>query len=414
MELKTHLRDEIDWELPFPPEEYALRRKRVRVAMAKAGVDVLMLCRFPDMNWLTGYDMILNHLRNPATLVVRADSDDTLFFDAAAHTTIVSLVPEIRDVVFFDHGPMAEPADFSIMADELDARGLAGGTIGLQFWGWGPHPSVVEALAERLRAKGANVVDASLLVETQRLYKSPREQEVMRQAATMGDNALDAARAAMVPGMRETEIEAVMTASLMEQGCNYPAIHTMVGSGVRSGTHHSAPTHRRVKEGDLVSIDFCPALHRYHVNTCRTFSIGKADDRWIDVMEKAAGSIDAILENIKIGDPLPRVDEIARAYIDKVGLMDKAWWIGGYPMGISFPPDWTGAYWNHWEEETFGPTPEKPTIQPGLVFNYENQFDVWDGWPGGTGCNFIESIIVTEDGPELLSRLPRTILPSGG
>ncbi|MGY8995537.1 MAG: M24 family metallopeptidase, partial [Alphaproteobacteria bacterium] len=245
MELKTHLRDEIDWELPFPPEEYALRRKRVRVAMAKAGVDVLMLCRFPDMNWLTGYDMILNHLRNPATLVVRADSDDTLFFDAAAHTTIVSLVPEIRDVVFFDHGPMAEPADFSIMADELDARGLAGGTIGLQFWGWGPHPSVVEALAERLRAKGANVVDASLLVETQRLYKSPREQEVMRQAATMGDNALDAARAAMVPGMRETEIEAVMTASLMEQGCNYPTIHTMVGSGVRSGTHHSAPTHRR-------------------------------------------------------------------------------------------------------------------------------------------------------------------------
>ena len=137
MDLKTYLRDEIDWELPFPAEEYADRRKRVRAAMAKAGVDVLMLCRFPDMNWLTGYDMILPHLRNPATLVVRADSDETLFFDAAAHATIVALVPEIRDAVFFDHGPMAEPADFEIMASELAARGLAGGTIGLQFWGWG-------------------------------------------------------------------------------------------------------------------------------------------------------------------------------------------------------------------------------------------------------------------------------------
>ena len=62
------------------------------------------------------------------------------------------------------------------------------------------------------------MVDASLLVETQRLYKSPREQEVMRQAAAMGDTALEAARAAMAPGMMETEIEAVMTASLMEQG----------------------------------------------------------------------------------------------------------------------------------------------------------------------------------------------------
>ena len=414
MGLKTHLRDEIDWDLPFPAEEYAGRRQLVRAAMAKAGVDVLLLCRFPDMNWLTGYDMILNHLRNPATLVVRADSDDTLFFDAAAHTTIVSLVPEIRDVVFFDHGPMADPADFDIITNELAARGLAGGTVGLQFWGWGPHPSVIEALAEKLRAKGANVVDASLLVETERVYKSPREQEVVRRAAAMGDTALEAARAAMAPGMMETEIEAVMAASMIAQGCNYPAILTMVGSGVRSGTHHSAPTHRRVKEGDLVSIDFCPSLHRYHVNTCRTFSIGKADDRWIDVMEKAAGSIDAILENIKVGDPLPRVDEVAHAHIEKVGLMDKAWWIGGYPLGISFPPDWTGAYWNHWEEETFGPTPEQLTVQPGLVFNYENQFDVWEGWPGGTGCNFIESFIVTEDGPELLSRLPRTILPSRG
>ncbi|MEX0809075.1 MAG: Xaa-Pro peptidase family protein [Dongiaceae bacterium] len=414
MDLKTHLRDEIDWDLPFPAEEYADRRQRTRAAMAKAGVDVLLLCRFPDMNWLTGYDMILNHLRNPATLVVRADSDDTLFFDAAAHTTIVSLVPEIRDAVFFDHGPMADAEDFDIITNELAARGLVGGTIGLQFWGWGPHPSVIAALAEKLRAKGANVVDASLLVETQRLYKSPREQDIVRQAAAKGDNALEAARAAMAPGMMETEIEAVLIASLMAQGCNYPAIHTMVGSGVRSGTHHSAPTHRRVKVGDLVSIDFCPSLHRYHVNTCRTFSIGKADDRWIDVMEKAAGSIDAILENIKVGDPLPRVDEVAHAHIEKVGLMDKAWWIGGYPLGISFPPDWTGAYWNHWEEETFGPTPEQLTVQPGLVFNYENQFDVWEGWPGGTGCNFIESFIVTEDGPELLSRLPRTILSSEG
>ena len=80
MELKTYLREQIDWEQPFPPEEYAARRKCVRDAMSKAGIDVLLLCRLPDINWLTGYDMIWNHLRNSTNLLIRADSDDTLFF----------------------------------------------------------------------------------------------------------------------------------------------------------------------------------------------------------------------------------------------------------------------------------------------------------------------------------------------
>lgn len=413
MELKTHLREQIDWKPPFPPEEYAERRKKVRGAMSDAGVDLLLLCRLPDVNWLTGYDMILNHLRNSMTLVVRADSDDTLFFDAAAHTTLLSLLPEIRDAAIFDHDPMASAGDFDVLADELAARGLTGGTIGLQFWGWGPTPSVIETLAGKLRGKGARVVDASLLVETQRLYKSPREVEVMRQAAAAADNALEAARTAMKPGMTETAIEAVLVASLMEQGCNYPAIHTMVALGVRSGTHHSPPIQRKAKDGDLVHIDVCGSLHRYHVNTCRTYSIGKADNRWLDVMERASGSIDAIIEHVKLGDPLPRVDEVAKEHIRKVGLQEYAWWIGGYPLGISFPPDWTGAYWVHWNEEVFGPTADQIAIKPGLVFNYENQFDIWEGWPGGTGCNFIETFLVTDDGPELLSRLPRTIRSNG-
>ena len=115
---------------------------------------------------------------------------------------------------------------------------------------------MVEALTAKLEAKGAKTLDSSLLVEEIRVVKSPREVAVMREAAAMADTALEAVRAQMCPGMSETEIEGVLIGSLMSQGCNYPAIHTMVGSGIRSGTHHSAPTHRKVREGDLVHFDF--------------------------------------------------------------------------------------------------------------------------------------------------------------
>ena len=32
-----------------------------------------------------------------------------------------------------------------------------------------------------------------------------------------------------------------------------------------------------------------------------------------------------------------------------------------------------------------------------MVFNLENQFDVYDDWPGGSGCAYIETFLVTEN-----------------
>jgi len=407
--MKTYLRDQIDWEQPFPPEEYAERRAKVRAAMAEAGLDALYVIRRTDLKYLVDYDQIWDTPRMSTGLLIRADTDDTLFFDTSVHTTIISLLPEIKDAVIFGESELGSPSDLDTIVDTLAARGLVKGTIGLQHWGYGIHVSMVEALAAKLEAVGAKTVDASLLVEEIRVVKSPREVAVMLEAAAMADTALEAVRAQMHPGMSETQIEGVLIGSLMSQGCNYPALHTMVGSGIRSGTHHSAPTHRKVREGDLVHFDFCASLHRYHANLCRTLAVGKADDRWLALMEKSAGCADRILEEIMLGDPFTKVDEVGNAYVDEMGLRDKAWWIGGYSFGISFPPDWTGAHWLHWNKEEFGPTGSKRTVEPGVIFNFENQFDVWEDWPGGTGCAWIESFLVTENGLELMSKLPRTI-----
>jgi Xaa-Pro aminopeptidase len=409
MEIKPYLRDQIDWEQPFPPEEYAARRAKVRVAMAEAGLDGLYVVRRADLKYLVDYDQIWDPLRGATGLFLRGDNDDTLFFDNSVHTTLVSLLLEIKDAVIFGASELGSSSDLDTIADTLAGRGLATGTIGLQFWGYGMQFSVVEALSEKLKAKGAETADVSLMIEEIRIVKSPREMVVMRQGFEIMDNALEVTRKAMHPGMMETQIEGVLIGSLMEQGCNYPALNTMLGSGVRSGAHHSPPTHRKVKQGDLVHFDVCASLHRYHANICRTLSVGKADERWLALMEKSAGCVDRILAEVKLGDPLTRVDEIGNAYVDEVGLRDKAWWIGGYSFGISMVPDWTGAHWLHRTEETFGPTCAKRVVEPGIIFNFENQFDVWEDWPGGTGCAWIECFMVTENGLELMSQLPRTI-----
>ena len=56
----------------------------------------------------------------------------------------------------------------------------------------------------------------------------------------------------------------------------------------------------------------------------------------------------------------------------------------------------------------WGPPFFCPTRRP--FFNFENQFDVWEDWPGGSGVAYIETFQVTETGLEVMSNLPRTLV----
>jgi Xaa-Pro aminopeptidase len=122
-------------------------------------------------------------------------------------------------------------------------------------------------------------------------------------------------------------------------------------------------------------------------------------------MDKSAGCIDAIVEAIRPGDMYGKVQEVADAYIDSVGLRQYVWYVGGYSLGIAVPPDWVGAH----RPQATDATPDRP-LEAGMVFNFENQFDVWEDWPGGSGAAYIETFLMTDDGLEVLSRLPRNLV----
>jgi len=73
--------------------------------------------------------------------------------------------------------------------------------------------------------------------------------------------------------------------------------------------------------------------------------------------------------------------------------------IGGYEMGIAFPPDWVGNFiYDVSSEENID-----RSFEPGTVVNYENQFFL----PRQVGLYFmIESIAFGADDAHLLSNVP--------
>ncbi len=401
--MQQYLREQVDWSQAFSEREYAERVGKVRAALAADGLDAIYVTHPANLTYLTGYDMIWNHLRSLTGVLIRADSDTTVFFDERAHTTIVFTTPEIREIVWLDDSSYVESID--VIARELAACGLGKAAIGIEKWGYSPHASVVDALEQRIQSLGAKVVDASFLVEEIRFVKSPLEVAHVRKASTSADEAMAAARDAMRPGITETELEGVIMGTMMKAGGGYPGIRTMIGSGPRAGTHHSPPMRRQVNPGDLVFIDFCGCYDRYHVNLNRTFALGEPDPRWTKLMDESAGCIDAIVAEIAPGDPLSKADEIGNAYIDAAGLRRYVWWVGGYSLGIAQPPDWCGRHWLKPHEEAAA-----RNFEPGVVVNFENQFDVWENWPGGSGAAYIDTLLMTESGLEVLSMLPRNLV----
>ena len=405
--MKEYLRQQVDWQQPFPPAEYARRRTQVRGALIGAQLDALYVTTPADLTWLTGYDMIYYNLGTLTGCLVRADRDEMVFFDSVKHVSIVSTSPEVPEVVYLDQAVPSASASprIDVIINEIHARGLGASRIGLQMWGYSPHASEMKTFNGMLTARGAKTVDAWQLIEEIRMVKSPLEVLHIRKAAEIADAAMIAARDAIAPGVLETSLEAELMSTMMSAGGGYPAIRSMIGSGPRSGTHHSPPVRRPIEQGDLVFVDFCASYDRYHVNVNRTFSLGQPDPRWVELMDKSAGCIDAVISQAKLGEPLSSVDALAQRYTDEAGLREYVWWVGGYSLGIAVPPDWCG---NHWLSPRFGMSDR--ALEPGMVFNLENQFDVWEDWPGGSGCAYIESLLVTENGVEVLSKLPRTLV----
>ena len=177
--MRQDIRDQIDWEQPFPPEEYAERRRKVREAMARAGIDGLLVTGAADVNYLTGYDQIWHAYVNIIGPFLRADDEAMLFFDNDGHIVLQSTTPDLGEAVVLPRGSGASYVP--LIAAAIHDRGWAKGRIALQPWCYGTHPSLLEAIGARLTDFGAGeIADGSTLVEDVRLLKSPREVAVIR------------------------------------------------------------------------------------------------------------------------------------------------------------------------------------------------------------------------------------------
>jgi Xaa-Pro aminopeptidase len=232
-----------------------------------------------------------------------------------------------------------------------------------------------------------------------RWVKSPQEMAYIEQAARIADIGLSAAREALVPGGTELEVYGEMVRAMARAGGENPGITLPVLSGPKANCGHALASRKKIVAGEQVNIDVCGVYNRYHCNAARSFFIGEPPAEVLEHYAKAAGALE-VLEGILRPDlTVGELVTTLKAYYEEAGIWSDASWVGGYEMGIAFPPDWVGNFVYEMSD-----TASKRAFEAGTAVNFESVFY----GPRMAGLTYlIDSLIFKAETAELASRLPR-------
>lgn len=390
-------------EAPFAAEEFAARLDRLRAKMQACRIDMLYLMAPESMYYLSGYQAEWYQAQSPAqwpassAVAVHVDHDRYLLFDSEREAVLTRVFTRAKDVRYFPRDALRGSVDFVVA--ELEREGWLDGTIGMEFWSYRPNRAISERLEAAFRAAGAGVVDGTALLREVRHVKSPAEMACLEEAARIANIGMSAARATIAADVTELEVYGEIVRAMARAGGENPGITMPVLSGTKTNALHALATRRRMRRGELVTVDVAGVFKRYHVNIARTFSLGEPSAEVRSLSRCAAASMELIRSILRPRLPLQEFNAVVRDYFHRHGLWERRGWIGGYELGIAFPPDWVG----HFVYDTASETDDGRAFEPNTAVNYENQFFM----PRHQGQYFtIESLLFEHERVRMLSELP--------
>ena len=350
--------------------------------------------RYTTQTWIGG---ALGDKMTRYALLTR--SGEPLLWDfgsAAKHHQLYCpwLVPEnckagmlgLRGAIAPDVGLMASAV--REIKQLLTDQGLDGQPVGVD---------IIELpfLAE-MKRQGLTVVDAQQLMLDARQIKSADEIMLLTQAAAMVDGVYTDIVEALKPGVRENEIVALASKRLYDMGSEQVEAINAV-SGERCNPHPHNFSDRIIRPGDQAFFDIIQSYNGYRTCYYRTFSVGSATTSQRDAYTKAREWMDVAIQAVKPG---VGTDDIARLWpaATDFGFADEMAAFGlqfGHGLGLGLHERPIISRLNSLEYPV--------EIQPGMVFALETYCPASDGF---SAARIEEEVVVTEDGPRILTLYP--------
>ncbi len=385
--------------LPFSKEEYQRRLTKVRAAMDAASIDILFVEDPSNMAWITGYDGWSFYVHQG--VIVFADADPIWWGraqDVGGALRTVWMAGERCVGYRDDYVQSTERHPMQDLARVLREHGVGGKRVGVEQDNYYFSAKAWLILNDEL--PDARFVDATGLVNWCRAVKSDEEIAFMRSAARISEKIIDGIVKRVRPGLPKNELVADVFGDAIRgaEGAwgDYAAIVPLIASGSDAAAPHLTWDDRPMPAGEATFFEIAGCYRRYHAPLCRTVFLGKPPQYLLDAEAALVAGLEAGLEAARAGN---RAGDVARALngeLVKAGIERGA--RCGYPIGLSYPPDWGERTISFRETD-------ETELQPGMTFHFMP--GLWmDDW----GLEITESILIREAGPaECLCDRPRKL-----
>ncbi|MDH3689127.1 MAG: Xaa-Pro peptidase family protein [Gammaproteobacteria bacterium] len=378
----------------FLLEEFKHRHQRVRTRMAQNNLELLIVIAPTNIQYLIGSRTKSYQEFQCLLFPIEPDKPLTVLTRLAevAEYTDLSLADEV-----YGWGGREPEDPIDILQDLMQPRDYLKRRIGLEVPYY--YLSVPDHAKIQGMLGGTTVVDATRLIEDLKLVKSSAEIAYVRRAAEIANAAMQVAQNAMVEGATECEVAGAVYHTLLAQGGDSPASPLNLVSGDRSCFAHGAPTERALRRGDSINIEFGGAYKRYCTTIGRQFCIGQPDDRLLEVYEIVRGACDACIELMTPGTPAVVPHDVAKKIIADHGFDTNRVHTSGYGIAPGYPPSWGESIHMFGDSEYLLESGMNLSVEPP-VFIHEERL----------GVRLIDNILITEDGPELLTSYNRDLI----
>ena len=370
-----------------PVASRADRRDALRTTARARGLDAVLVTNLLNVRYLTGFT------GSNGALLVRTDGSDLFGTDGRYTTQAGVQVPDVE-----------------LLVDRATVPALAAaavrGRIGRL--GYESHDLTVDGLAalEKVLADAAaggavpELASVRRAVEAQRAIKDEDEIESLRRACAVADTALAelAAEGALRPGRTELEVGRELDARMLALGAEAPSFETIVAAGANSAIPHHRPDSTVLRDGDFLKLDFGATVDGYHSDMTRTVVLGgvggEAADWQREIYELVAASQAAGRAALAVGVDVVEVDATARRVIADAGHGEHFTHGLGHGVGLEIH-----------EAPGIGQL-GAGTLAAGMAVTVEPGVYL----PGHGGVRIEDTLIVTDDAPELLTLTSKELL----
>jgi Xaa-Pro aminopeptidase len=245
--------------------------------------------------------------------------------------------------------------------------------------------------------EGVELVAAGGLVERLRAVKDEDELRAMGEAAALADAVFELIPERGLAGRTELEVARELEAELRERGADDPAFPVIVAADANGARPHAVPRDVEIQRDTLVVVDMGAQLNGYCSDCTRTFATGSLDAHAAEVYDLVQAAQEAALGAVRAGAGVVEVDAVARDMIEEAGHGEHFGHGLGHGVGLEVHEEPRLAKSAEGELQAGNAV----TVEPGVYLL------------GELGVRIEDLVAVTDDGCEVLTSFPKSLVAVG-